>query len=179
MKLKLFIGVALGIWIFVPLSVAQSKNFSKEQRAVLQAVEGRWSDWKNDNLEGFLARHSPAWRRWSLRQNKLETRKDMEGFWQRAKSFEKTVSFEIQPIAIEIYGDGRFATAHFIALESVEFIKDRPTRTGENVPKDTKADLKLRFSDFLVKENGKWLVVGAYRDGSCAISSEFGRECTN
>lgn len=176
-SLTLF-GITLTIFLLTLTVHAQSKKLSAAQISVFRIVEQRWSDWKNDDLEDYLAKHAPNWRRWSLRENKIDTKDDVRSFWQRAKSFEKTTSFELQPIDIQIYGNGRFAAVHYIALESVEFIKDRPTRSGEKVLKGTRSDLKLRFSDFLVLDKGHWLLVGSYRDGSCAISPEFGRECS-
>ena len=63
--------------------------------------------------------------------------------------------------------------------ERIRLLKERTTPDGRVNPVGKENVLEIRFSDFLVSSDGQWLVIGGYRDGSCALFHGFGRACDN
>ena len=156
---------------------ARDSTWSPDEESVWNAVQARWQAWEDDDYEAYLAAHHGTWHRWSLRSEGLEDLEDAETFWHASKGFEETVAFNLTPSAVQIYGDGQFAAVHYIADETVRLRKERVNREGRTLPVGHEARIPIRFSDFYVRENGKWLFIGGYRDGSCALFRGFGTLC--
>jgi hypothetical protein len=138
-------------------------NIEQIEIEVWKAIEGRFMAWKESDFETYISFHHPQWKKWSSGKNHLSTKEEIASFWETMKSEEECLEMEITPIAIEILNDGKSAIAHYTHTETF-------TYTGEDMPDGrTKGNTfsgTLRWSDFMVKENEKWLVIGGHRDMS-------------
>lgn len=150
---------------------------SPEHQAVWSAVNARWQAWLEDDFDAYLAIHDDSWHRWALHSPALENLEDIKSFWERAKKNEQTLAFELTPISIELYGEGRFAAVHYVARETVRRLRQRTAPDGRVIPVGNETLISIRFSDFMVRGGDDWLYVGGYRDGSCALFKGFGRVC--
>jgi hypothetical protein len=143
----------------------EKKEISQEQieQEVWKAIEGRFKSWKDNDFESYMNYHHPHWKKWASRKNHLTTKEEIANFWEIMKREEECLEMKITPIAIEILDDGRTAIAHYTHTETFNYHgEDMPDgRTKGNTFKGT-----LRWSDFMVKENEKWLVIGGHRDMS-------------
>ena len=153
---------------------AQDSTWTPAQESVWEAVQARWQAWQDDDFDAYLDAHHDTWHRWSLRSEALEDRGDIETFWHRAKEFEQTVAFVLDPVAVEVYDDGRFAAVHYVADETVRLLRERVNRDGRTLPVGHETHIPIRFSEFYVWEDGDWRFVGGYRDGSCALFRGLG-----
>ncbi len=146
-------------------NTSDKEEISQEQieKEVWSAIEGRFNSWKDNDFETYMAYHHPEWKKWESRKNVLSTKQGMAEFWEMMKEEEECLEMEVTPIAIEILDDGKTAIAHYTHTETF-------TYHGEDMPDGrTKGDTfkgTLRWSDFMVKENDKWLVLGGHRDMS-------------
>ena len=154
---------------------AQDSTWTPAQESVWEAVQARWQAWQDDDFDAYLAAHHNTWHRWALRSEELEDREAVETFWQRAKEFQETIAFVLDPVAVEIYGDGQFAALHYVADETVRLLRERVNREGRTIPAGDETHILIRFSDFYVLEGEDWLFVGGYRDGNCALFRGFGK----
>lgn len=142
-----------------------SRELSQDQveQEVWEAIEGRFQSWKDNDFDTYMAYHHPDWRKWESRKNELSTKEGMAKFWEVMKAEETCLEMEVTPVAIEIMTDGQSAIAHYTHTETF-------TYHGEDMPdgrsKGNTYTGTLRWSDFMVKENGKWLVIGGHRDMS-------------
>ncbi len=157
---------------------AQDSTWTAAQTSAWAAVQARWQAWQDDDLPGYLAHHDSTWHRWALRSSGLEGMGDIEPFWGQVKEGEETVAFRLDPVSVEVYGDGAFAAVHYVADETVRLLRERVTRDGRTLPVGHETHIPIRFSDFLVWEDGAWRTVGGYRDGSCALFRAFGTLCS-
>ena len=141
------------------------KEISQEEieQEVWEAIEGRFASWKDNDFETYMSYHHPQWKKWSSGKNHLSNKEEMANFWEIMKSEEDCLEMEITPIAIEILDDGKSAIAHYTHTETFTYNgEDMPDgRTKGNTFRGT-----LRWSDFMVKKDGKWLVIGGHRDMS-------------
>lgn len=142
-----------------------SQELSQEQleQEVWKAIEGRFASWKDNDFETYMAYHHPDWKKWESKKNELTTKEGMAKFWEIMKAEEECLEMEVTPIEIQILDDGKSAIAHYTHAETFTYY-------GEDMPDGpTKGNTfrgTLRWSDFMVKENGKWLVIGGHRDMS-------------
>lgn len=142
-----------------------SQELSQEQleQEVWDAIEGRFKSWKDNDFETYMAYHHLDWKKWESRKNELTTKEGMAKFWEIMKAEEECLEMEVTPIEIEILDGGKSAIAHYTHTETFTYY-------GEDLPDGpTKGNTfrgTLRWSDFMVKENGKWLVIGGHRDMS-------------
>ena len=133
------------------------------EQDVWKAIEGRFESWKENDFKTYMDYYHPQWKRWSSRKNHLMTKEELAGFWEIMKRDEECLEMEITPVAIELLDDGKSAIAHYTHTEIFTYHgEDMPDgRTKGNTFKGT-----LRWSDFMVKESEKWLVIGGHRDMS-------------
>ncbi|WP_373395852.1 hypothetical protein V8V91_14870 [Algoriphagus halophilus] len=96
-----------------------------------------------------------------IKKDQLITKQDIADFWDVMKKEEECLEMKITPTAIEILDGGNSAIAHYTHTESFRYNGEdkEDGRKKGSVFKGT-----LRWSDFMVKENDKWLVLGGHRD---------------
>jgi hypothetical protein len=138
--------------------LADNKQIEKE---LLTAIEDRFFSWRDNDFEEHMKTYHQDWKRWAMREDKLLTKEEFSGLWDYMKSGEESQEMEITLVDYDILGDGNVALVHYTAAETFKWIgpdNERGWKTGD-VYKGM-----LRWSDVLVKENGKWLCIGGHRD---------------
>ncbi|TXG36974.1 hypothetical protein [Seonamhaeicola maritimus] len=125
------------------------------------SIESRFFAWQKNNYETYVAGYHVDWKRWGMREDVLNTYSDMRGFWDYMKANEESQEMEINLIDYDLMGDGNVALVHYTATETFKWIgpdNQRGWKTGD-IYKGI-----LRWSDVMVKEDGKWLCIGGHRD---------------
>ncbi|MDC6406143.1 MULTISPECIES: nuclear transport factor 2 family protein [Maribacter] len=162
------------IWIVLVYSCNETEKtsdtiniqeLSQEQveQEVWDAIKGRFISWKENDFETYMAYHHPDWKKWESRKNELTTKEGMAKFWEIMKTEEECLEMEVTPIEIEILDSGKSAIAHYTHTETFTYYGED---TPDGLTKGNTFRGTLRWSDFMVKENGKWLVIGGHRDMS-------------
>ena len=142
-------------------------NESEAKKEVWEAVATRFSTWKDNDFDGHMAVYHPLFRRWSLDNTKLMTKEDFKGLWDQMKNNEQVIDMELEPVEIVFYDSGNMAIVHFLSTESFVWTGDAKTNdTGEIIQRGSVETVTMRWSDVMVKEDGKWLYVGGHRDYS-------------
>ena len=81
------------------------------------------------------------------------------------KNDEQVIDMELEPVEIKFYCDGDMAIAHFLSTESFLWTGASKTNDdGEFIERGSVLTTTMRWSDVMVRENGKWLYVGGHRD---------------
>ena len=127
-----------------------AQNWSKNQLQAWQVIEDRWDNLVNQkNLEAFSRDFHPEfkgfvnWRALPI---------DREILKQGADNVINSLTFSmyvIEPTSITISGDA--AVIHY-------FCNTRGKTNGKLFQSE------FKYTDFLVKENGKWLTLGAHKE---------------
>lgn len=171
-SLQVGLLISLGVALTATNSVlAQaSKEWTDIQKEVLAAVEARNQAWADGDFESFMSLTHDRWLRWSMTSAGLMKKEDYARFWDDIKSDEEIVSMSVDPVAIEVFGDA--AVAHYVTTEELIWTGD-PEQIGDaDLGPGDEFDARLRWSDFWIKQNGRWMVVGGHRDKTCLLRDD-------
>jgi hypothetical protein len=145
--------------------VKQEVDEATLKKEVWKAVETRFNTWRDNDYEGHMAVYHPDWRRWSPDSLFLMKKEDFTGLWDMMKSEEQLVDLELEPVEIMLYNNGNMAIAHFVSTESFVWTGDQKTDDkGRRIERGSLQTVIMRWSDVMVKEDGRWLYVGGHRD---------------
>ena len=130
------------------LSSAQlfGQEWSEEQKEAWKHVETGWDLWVKQDLEGLLATYHDDISDWNnqdaLPANKILLRKN---FAHQFKTI-KVLIYDIQPVEIKIHDN--VAIIHYYWSEITKNAEGQET------------NLRGRFTDILMKEGDKWVLIG-------------------
>lgn len=175
MSKRLGIIVVALIIILGTSSLAGAQTLTEPQRHAWQNVEERWQAWQKGDFEKMLALHHPRFHRWSGAKPKLEARDELLARWQRVRKLETVISYTLEPVAIDLYGD--YAAIHYISRETVWLEPEAPPVLEGRIKAGQTHVTAIRWSDYLVKEKGHWLYIGGARDDTCSISDRAQFPC--
>lgn len=138
--------VAVLFLIVMQASPLAAQEWSAAQKEVWKNVETYWSLYAKGDYEGFQSFIHPDYRGWS-NSSVLPTTKDSHGkFLAYAMKNFKILVYDITPVAIQVYGNFAFVDYYFKMIEK------------ENEGKTTNSS--GRWTDILLKQGGKWLMIG-------------------
>ncbi len=127
------------------------------------SIESRFFAWQENDYETYIAGYHPDWKRWGMREDVLNNSDDIRGFWDFMKANEESQEMEIEMVDYNLIEDGNVAIVHYTSTETFKWTgpdNQRGWKTGD-IYKGF-----ARWSDILVKEDGKWLCIGGHRDRS-------------
>ena len=161
-------GIALGLAACFGTAVqAGAQDLTAAQREVWQRVESRWQAWQEGDFAQMLNYYHARFHRWNVGAASLGGRDALLARWHRQRTLETVISHTLEPRAIDVFGN--FAAVHYISRETVRFTAEAPPVLEGRVKAGETFEWPIRWSDYLVKEEGRWLFIGGSRDGSCAI----------
>ncbi len=139
--------VLLMIFLFgIGFSSAFSQEWSAAQKEVWKNVNDYWSLLAKGDVNGFLDYMHPDYVGWdnedALPSTKEESKKWLVYYMQGVKMG----MYEIKPLAIKIYGDVAFTHYYF------SFVQE--------MPDGKKRSEHGRWTDILLKQGDKWLMIG-------------------
>jgi ketosteroid isomerase-like protein len=131
---------------------ASAQEWSSAQKEVWKAESDLWSLMSKGDMNAFFDCFHADYVGWDydavLPSNKEESKKMLSYF----TAGSKMPFYEIKPLSIKIYGDMAFAHYYYtMAIEKADGKKK--VETG-------------RWTDILMKQNGKWLLIGDHGGSS-------------
>ena len=133
------------------------------EQELLSSIEERFFAWRDNDYNTYIAGYDSDWKRWGMREDVLNTSDDIRGFWDYMKANEESLEMEIEMVDFDLMGSGNVALVHYTSIEKFKW-------TGSENQMGWKAgDIYkgfARWSDVLVKKDGKWLCIGGHRDRS-------------
>ena len=168
MGLDKFISIAVAVGVMWSQSV-QAQQLNSAQREVWQTVETRWRAWQAGDLDKMLILYHSRFHAWNRVTGRLDGHDAMLARWKTALQSEKILAVNLQPIAVEVYGE--FAAVFYVSRETVKVTSGAGNEEGglPNV-------VAIRWSDYLVREKGRWLFVG-YNGVPCSQSEPADSPC--
>ena len=174
--LKIVGIIVIGLTIILGLIFrAGAQTLTEPQRQAWQNVEERWRAWQKGDFEKMLALHHPRFHRWSGARPNLEVRDGLLARWQRVRKLETVISYTLEPIAVDLFGD--YAAIHYISRETVRLEPEAPPVLEGRIKAGETHVTAIRWSDYLVKEKGRWLYIGGARDDTCSIADRARVPC--
>jgi len=140
---KIFLAIFIALFLFNANSFAQ--DWSNEQKEVWAGVEKYWEVNQNNPLD-FLQYFDESYLGWSYENEHPSTKNDAAksfGYWSKKG---KEQYHTLTPSRIWVNGD--FAFVHYYFTQVME--------NSEGTPRTERG----RWTDSLMKKNGKWMLVG-------------------
>jgi hypothetical protein len=126
-------------------SAASAQTWSPEQQEIWQFEEQQWNMFAGKDLSWIDTMVHPNVSYWDTDQPGPQNKASLER-WSRYGATNATVlAHELFPIAVTITGNIAVAQYSYTVAEE-SYDKERSTRSG-------------RYTDILVKENGRWLFI--------------------
>ena len=151
-----------------------AQQLDSAHREVWQTVEARWRAWQAGDLEKMLALYHPRFHAWNRVSGRLDGHDALLARWTSALKSESILDVKLEPIAVELYE--KFAAVFYVSRETVKQI---PVTTGAETVSAAGTEptvVTIRWSDYLVKDGGRWLFVG-YSGLPCSQSEPVGSAC--
>lgn len=131
---------------FIFLSNLQAQQWSAEQKEVWKSVETYNDLAVKRDLDGFLSYFDDSYRGWEYDNDVPDSKEVVKKYIAAWSTNTKIIYINITPAAIWV--NGNFAYAHYYYSELSE-------------DKDGKRQFeKGRWTDILMKKDGKWIMVG-------------------
>jgi ketosteroid isomerase-like protein len=128
------------------LSNLNAQEWSPAQKDVWKNVNDYWAQMAKGDVSGFMEYFHPDYSGWEngekLPSNKEETRKWITYGFQGVK----IPLYEIKPLSIKIYGDVAFVHYYYTTVKEMPDGKKK-VETG-------------RWTDILLKQGNKWVLIG-------------------
>ncbi|HEX6307487.1 MAG TPA: nuclear transport factor 2 family protein [Longimicrobiales bacterium] len=137
-------------------AAAQAPSLTSAQAQVWSVVEQVWRLTGEDRFEDALSHYHANWHRWGYSVPDLWDRDHLRAFLRASNEGIETRT-EIRPELVQLHGDA--ALVHYLA--AVKAVEPESGKMMERA---------IRFSDFLIREGGRWRIIGGYRDDQCALS---------
>jgi len=121
-----------------------AQEWSASQKEVWKGVNDYWAVFAKGDVAGFLEYFHPDYMGWDDNSPLPSTKPEIQKWLQLYMSGRKVLDYEIKPVGIKVYGDFAFAD-YYSTLSDV----DGKKKMEEG-----------RWTDILMKQGGKWLIVG-------------------
>jgi ketosteroid isomerase-like protein len=144
---KLFACSLLFLFLFIS-NFASAQQWTDEQKDVLKTVQTYNDLIASNNWTEFYNYLDDSYCDWSYSQPAPRSKVDLIKLMNYWKTKVKEVSYIITPL--KIWVNGNFAFVHYVYSEIYE-MNDGKINEG-----------KGRWTDILMKKDGKWLLVGAH-----------------
>lgn len=143
---NILVVLAVLCFTMLPSTVLFAQEWSAAQEEVWENVEAYWVLSTEEDLEGFLSYFHADYSGWfnlaALPSSKCSIRKWIS----HGMKTEDTLVYEINPVAIKIFGN--VAVVHYYFTEAVKDAEGKQTtRSG-------------RWTDILMKQDDRWVMIG-------------------
>ncbi len=122
----------------------------------------------------MLQLYHPRFHAWNRATGRLDGHDAMVGRWKSALETERILAVKLEPTAVEVFGD--FAAAYYVSHETVQQLRGSPAPADASAREAGPTVVSIRWSDYLVREGGRWLFVG-YGGVECSPSEPPGSVC--
>lgn len=130
----------------IAIQLVYAQEWSPAQQGVWKNVEAYWARDAVGDVEGFLSYFHENYIGWDLREPLSTDKARLRKFLEHSYKTEKTILYDIQPVAINVFENIAIAHYHYTAISKDAEGKERD-RSG-------------RWTDVLMKQGDRWVVIG-------------------
>jgi hypothetical protein len=145
MKTSLFVLVMLVITVGLVCPLLAEEKWTAEQKEVLAFEQKLWSLTKPEQLDEAIAMFHPNYIGWQY--NHPVPWSIQRAWWEYDYKVNETILWEINPLAIQVYGNFAFIHYYYRAVVHDKLKNEDKISNG-------------RWTDILMKENGTWRIIG-------------------
>ena len=146
--MKKVIGCSFSVLFLLLLvtNFTSAQQWTDEQKDVWKGVEAYWAVSLSDNPMDFLNNFDDSYYGWDYKEESPHTKADIQKFLNYWLTKGKTAYYTITPARIWV--NGNFAYVHYYY--------QRVSESKDGTPHPEKG----RWTDILMKKDGKWVMVG-------------------
>jgi ketosteroid isomerase-like protein len=122
-----------------------AQEWSAAQQDVWKVVNNYWAVLAKGDVAGFLEYFHPDYLGWDDNSPLPSTKTDIQKWLQLEMAGSKILAYDIKPVGIRVFGDFAFADYYYSFASEM----DGKKKMEEG-----------RWTDILMKQGGKWLIVG-------------------
>jgi hypothetical protein len=145
MKTSMFVVVMLVITVGLVYPLLAQEKWTAEQKEVLAFEQKLWSLTKPEQMDEARAMFHPNYIGWNY--GRPVPTPILRQWWDYYSKASETIVWDISPLAIQVYGNFAFIDYYYSVMNHDKL-------KNEDKPE------KGRWTDILMKENGKWLLIG-------------------
>ena len=144
---KTSIAAYLTLWCgLIATQPTQAQEWSPAQQDVWKNVEAYWARDSAGDLDGFLSYFHENYIGWDLTEPASTNKARLRKFLEYGYKTEKTVLYDIQPVAINVIGNVAVVHYYYTAITKAADGKE--------------SDRAGRWADVLMKQGDKWVIIG-------------------
>ena len=148
--MKRTIGFTILTFVFLTIGLTFSnkldaQEWSAAQQEVWKNVNDYWALMAKGDLNGFLEYFHTDYLGWEDNSPLPSTKQDVQKWMQIEMTGNKVLAYDIKPVGIKVHGDFAFADYYYSLLTEM----DGKKKSEEG-----------RWTDILMKQGGKWLIIG-------------------
>ena len=149
----------LVVWMLAACAPSWSQQqWSAAQQEVWKNVETYWAMDAAGNTEGFMSYFHADYSGWGYANPLPVSKETVRKFVTHSHQTEKTLVQDIQPVAIKVYGNVAFVHYYYHRIQ-----KDAEGK---------QQDVRGRWTDILMKQGDRWVMIGDHGGQSPAASEE-------
>jgi hypothetical protein len=133
------------------VSTLNAQNYTKEQKAVWQEVENKWTNWKSGDLDVAFANIDKDFLGWNDVDPMPVKKEKWVNSMKETLKMRSKVNFDIEPARILVRGNA--AVVHYYFSYSFLLTNGQASNNISN---------KGKWSEFYFKDNGKWMLIGDF-----------------
>jgi ketosteroid isomerase-like protein len=138
--------VMLAMMVLIAATGLHAQDWSPVQKEVWKNVESYWALDAAGNLEGFMSYFHDNYIGWEMNQAMPSTKASARKFIEESYKNNKTVVYDIKPVAINVFGNVAIVDYYYTMLVKDAEGKEK-SRSG-------------RWADIVMKQGDKWVLIG-------------------
>jgi len=148
-KLMNYTAIAVSMMAFLSASTLNAQEWTKEQMEVWKKVEQKFVKWQEGDYDAAFASLHEKYIGWNNHMPLPTTKDKWVNSASEMKGLYKLTYYDIEPARILVYGD--VAVVHYYYDQSFTYTK------GDEIKE---FNAKGKYTEFLIKEKGKWFIIG-------------------
>jgi hypothetical protein len=145
MKTSWLVLLTLVITVCLVYPLLAEEKWTAEQKEVLAYEQKLWSLTKPEQMEEALAMYHPNYIGWNYSRPMPSA--IQRQWWDYGYKAYETIVWDITPLAIQVYGNFAFIDYYYRIMNHDKLKNEDKAENG-------------RWTDILMKENGKWRLIG-------------------
>jgi ketosteroid isomerase-like protein len=140
-----YAGLVILICFVFGITRVSAQEWSSAQKEVWKTEQDCWAVMAKGDLNGFFDYFHPDYVGWDYSSDLPSTKEEMTKIFTFFYGNAKILFYEIKPLVIKVYGDIAFTDYKYMLYTEAD---------------GKKKSEKGRWTDILMKQNGKWLLIG-------------------
>ena len=144
-----YVAIAAIVFTFLGASTLHAQEWTEKQKEVWQVVETSWEKMQDGDYEGSFENMHKKYLGWNHESPLPISKEKWVKSIEMMKEYATLKYYDIEPARILVHND--VAVVHYYFEQYIDYEKDKVI---------TEYNYKGKNTEFYIKEDGKWLLIG-------------------